>query len=240
VHFHWAEGTRGLDGLPADHPAEFDKLYFDALDIDYQALDAAQESAIRTLRLGTIRVLTPAGTDVMFRAGIRKFNRQNGDASPARAKAAQMRVDREIELPAGAIRLAPIEDGVAGQIVLPEARFGGVTAKRVVLQLDNGRITRIAAAEGLEAVKEALAKGGDAAMRFREFALGFNPRLAVEPGSRIVPYYGYGAGVVRLSLGGNGELGGSVAGDFARWLFFTDASVHVDFRYVVKNGRLGM
>lgn len=238
LHFHWSEGTRRSDGLADRHTPQLDALYEDALDIDYPALDAAMVRTIQVLRLGTVRILTPAGTDFMFRIGERPFNKQNGDASPERARAARVRVDREIELPAGALRVAPIEESAAGQIVLPEARFGGTTAKKVVIQIDNGRITRVRAEQGLEAVEAELANGGEAAHRFREFALGFNPKLAVPPGSRLIPYYGYGAGVVRLSLGANDELGGNVRGDFVRWFFFTDATVHVDFRYLVRGGNL--
>jgi hypothetical protein len=236
IHFHWADGSRRPDGLPAPHPPEFDALYFKALDIDYRGLDAAHERAIALLRRGTVRIHTPAGTDLMFRIGMRPFNKQNGDASPERARAARVRVDRHIEFPAGALRIAPVEGTVAGHLVLPEARFGDTVAKRVVLQFDNGRLTAVRAEQGLEAVKAALAAGGDAAHSFREFALGFNPALAVRPGAPVVPYYGYGAGVVRVSLGDNEELGGEVRGGFVRWFFLTDATVHVDYHHVVKDG----
>jgi hypothetical protein len=174
----------------------------------------------------------------MFRIGMRPFNKQNGDASAARARAARVRVDRHIELPGGALRVAPVEDTVAGNIVLPEARFGETVAKKVVIQIDNGRISGLKAEQGLEAVKAALQADGDAAQQFREFAVGFNPKLAVAPGSSLVPYYGYGAGVVRLSLGDNEELGGAVRGGFVRWFFLTDATVHVDYRYMLKDGKI--
>lgn len=238
LHFHWSEGTRRTDGLPAGHTAELDRLYEDALDIDYAALDAAQERAIRILRLGTVRIRTPAGTDFMFRIARRPFNKQNGDASPERARAARILVDRHIELPAGALRVAPVEESAFGQIVLPEARFGDTLARNVVILVDNGRVSGVRAQQGLEAVEAALDGGGEAAHRFREFALGFNPKLAVPPGSSLVPYYGYGAGVVRLGLGDNEELGGKVRGRFVRWFFLTDATVHVDFRYLVRDGKL--
>jgi hypothetical protein len=238
LHFHWSDGTRHPDGLPAPHTPDLDRLYEEALDIDYAALDAAQEHAIGILRLGTVRIRTPAGTDFMFRIARRPFNKQNGDASPERAQAARLRVDRHIELPAGALRVAPVEESAFGQIVLPEARFGNTVARNLVLLFDNGRLSGIRAQEGLEAVQATLDGGGEAARRFREFALGFNPRLAVPAGSPVVPYYGYGAGVVRLSLGDNEELGGKVRGRFVRWFFLTDATVHVDFRYLVRDGRL--
>ena len=52
------------------------------------------------------------------------------------------------------------------------------------------------------------------------------------------PYYGYGAGVVRLSLGDNSELGGAVGGGYVRWNFFTDLTVTVNGQVWVKDGRL--
>ncbi|HSB15532.1 MAG TPA: hypothetical protein VLE22_13830 [Bryobacteraceae bacterium] len=240
LHFHWSDGSRLRDGLPGEHPAEYDALYQDALDIDYEALRAVQDRAIRTLRLGTVRVSTPAGTDLMFRIAKRPFNKQDGDASGERAQAARVRVDRHIELPAGVIRVAPVEATVCGQFVIPEARFGDKIARKVVIQIDNGRVRSIKAAEGQEALNAELAKGGEAAMRFREFALGLNPKLIASPDKAVVPYYGYGAGVVRFSLGDNEELGGDVRGSFVRWFFLTDATVHVDYRYLVKGGKLVM
>ena len=49
---------------------------------------------------------------------------------------------------------------------------------------------------------------------------------------------GYGAGVVRLSLGDNSELGGRVTGGYVRWNFFTDATVRVGDVVWVQDGTL--
>jgi len=58
-----------------------------------------------------------------------------------------------------------------------------------------------------------------------------------------IPYYGYGAGVVRLSLGDNSELGGAIAAAagrpaYVRWNFFTDLTITVGNRTWVKDGTL--
>ena len=53
-----------------------------------------------------------------------------------------------------------------------------------------------------------------------------------------IPYYGYGAGVVRLSLGDNSELGGNVTGGYVRWNFFVDATVTVGRDVWVRDGKL--
>jgi hypothetical protein len=73
---------------------------------------------------------------------------------------------------------------------------------------------------------------------FREIGLGLNPRLAVPDRAPWIPYYGYGAGVVRLSLGDNTELGGTVGGNYVRWNFFTDLTVSVGNTVWVRDGKL--
>ena len=62
--------------------------------------------------------------------------------------------------------------------------------------------------------------------------------LAIPDADPWIPYYGYGAGVVRLSLGDNSELGGTVSGGYVRWNFFTDATVSVGGSVWVEDGQL--
>jgi hypothetical protein len=183
-------------------------------------------------------VTTPAGTDLRFRVGVRPFNKQDGDASAARARRGVVLIDREIELPAGAVRVAPLEDSVYGVVVFPPSQWSGRPVAGLRLRFEHGRVTGVEAATGAEAVSAELDAGGPAARAFREFALGFNPLLAVPERGPWIPYYGYGAGVVRLSLGDNSELGGAVRGAYVRWNFFTDATVAVGETTVVSAGRL--
>jgi aminopeptidase len=148
-------------------------------------------------------------------------------------------IDREIELPAGAIRVAPIEESVEGTIAFPPSIWGGTRVEGLVLAFAKGRVTEVRATTGREAVEQEIAAAGDAGRSFREFALGLNPRLAIPTSvPRWIPYYGYGAGVVRLSLGDNTELGGNVRGGYVRWNFFTDATVTVGSDVWVRDGRL--
>jgi hypothetical protein len=237
LHFHWVDGTRDVDGLPAPHRAAYDLVYLDALDIDYVAIAAAMDAAVTRLRANDVRVTTPAGTDVRFRIGDRPFNRQTGDASKANAGKGRIRIDRHTELPAGILRVAPIESSVNGVLVLPAARFGSVRAVNVRLMMRDGVVVESSATIGADAVKAFLASEPGAS-RFREFALGFNPKLTIPTGEQSLPYYGYGAGVVRMSLGDNSELGGSVRGGGVRWLFFADATVVAGGETLVEGGRL--
>jgi hypothetical protein len=239
VHFHWA-GAYDVNGTLLPTSAEFARFYQHALvETNYSALSSKQIAVETAMRGQVVRVTTPLGTDIRFRIGDRPVTRQDGDASAARAARARNLIDREVELPAGAIRVAPIEETVEGTIAFPPTMWGGVRVDGLVFTFARGQVTNFRARAGREAVERELNAGGTSARSFREFALGLNPLLAMPAGEpRWIPYYGYGAGVVRLSLGDNSELGGLVRGGYVRWNFFTDATVVVGSDTWVRDGKL--
>jgi hypothetical protein len=239
VHFHWA-GAYDIDGAFLPVTAAESRVYERALlGTDYDALAARQRALEAAMRTNIVRVTTPLGTDLSFRIGNRPVTKQDGDASAARATKARNLIDREVELPAGAIRVAPLEDTVEGTIAFPPGVWAGERVEGLVLTFARGRVTNVRATTGRDAVERELAQGGDAARQFREFALGLNPLLAIPASDRRwIPYYGYGSGVVRLSLGDNSELGGNVKGSYVRWNFFVDATVTAGTQTWVRDGRL--
>jgi hypothetical protein len=239
VHFHWA-GAYAMDGRTRDVTPPVSVLYQRALlETDYPALAAAQRRFEAAMRGGEVRVTTWQGTDIRFRIDDRPVTRQDGDASAARASSARNLVDREVELPAGAVRVAPIEESVEGRIVFPVSYWGQERVDVLSMLFSKGRLVRYEARRGSAAVERELRSAGEAGRRFREFALGMNPLLAIpDDVDRWIPYYGYGAGVVRLSLGDNSELGGNVRGPYFRWNFFTNATVTVGGEVWVRDGKL--
>lgn len=239
IHFHWA-GAFDLGGNELPITDSVSAMYQRALlETDYAALAERQRRFERAMRGRTVRVRTPLGTDITFEIGDRPVTKQDGDASARRAAQARNLIDREIELPAGAVRVAPIEQTVNGRIAFPPSTWHGTRVAGLVLTLREGRVVSFDAASGRDAVAAELARAGEAARGFREFALGFNPLLAIpDRAPRWIPYYGYGAGVVRLSLGDNTELGGAVRGGYVRWNFFTDATVTLGDEVWVRNGQL--
>lgn len=239
IHFHWA-GAYDLEGRPLRLTDRISQVYQRAIvETDYQWLAEVQRRFEQAMRGQVVRVTTPAGTDLRFEIRNRPVTRMDGDASAARAAQARNLVDREVELPAGAIRVAPLERSVRGTIVFPPSWWGGTRVEGLVLSFDRGRVTGFQAPTGRDAVAAELGPADGPGRAFREFALGFNPLLAV-PGDDPpwIPYYGYGAGVVRLSLGDNTELGGTVRGGYVRWNFFADATVTVGTQVWVKDGHL--
>jgi hypothetical protein len=230
VHFHWVENGSAYEipGQPLPPRHVIDALYQRALlQTDYQGLADRQRAFAEALRGGEVHLTSPSGTDLRFRAGSRPINLQDGDASRARAARGQVLIDKEIELPAGVVRVAPLEETVEGVVAFPASQWDGRPVEGLRLRFARGRVVDVTATTGREAVEAEMQRAGDAGRAFREFALGLNPLLAVPDRGPWIPYYGYGTGVVRLSLGDNSELGGSVGGGYVRWNFFTDVTVTV-------------
>jgi hypothetical protein len=243
IHFHWAwagaPSAYPVPGHPLPSREVIDATYQRAvLQSDCKAIGEAQRRFVAALRSGEVHVTTPAGTDLRFRVGDRPVNLQDGDASAARVRDARILIDREIEVPCGAIRVAPLEETVEGTLAFPPDPWDDRDVEGAVVRFAKGRIVEVRARSGQDAVEAELEKGGEGARFLRELALGFNPELAVPAGAPWIPYYGYGAGVVRLSLGDNSELGGKVAGGYTRWNLFTDATLTAGGQVWVRDGKL--
>ena len=241
VHFHWVEGSSAyaVPGSPLPLRFAIDTVYQRALlNTDYQALAARQREFLKAVGSGEVHISGHDGTDLRFRTDNRPVNLQDGDASRARAARGTVLIDKEIELPAGAIRVAPLEDSVEGVVHFPPSQWDGRPVLGLRLRFVRGRVAEVTATSGAEAVETEMKRAGESGRAFREFALGFNPLLAVPDREPWIPYYGYGAGVVRLSLGDNSELGGKVSGGYVRWNFFTNLTVTVGSRVWVRDGRM--
>ena len=241
IHFHWLEAGSAypIAGQPLPSRAQMDAAYQHALlRSDYQALAAVERRFADALRAGEIHITSPLGTDLRFRVGDRPANLQDGDASAARAAQGKVLVDHEIELPAGVVRVAPLEETVDGVLAFPPSQWDGRPVEGLKLRFARGRVVEITASSGRDAVDAEMRRAGDAGRMFREIGVGFNPLLSVPDREPWIPYYGYGAGVVRLSLGDNTELGGNVTGGYVRWNFFTDLTVTVGGTAWVRNGKM--
>ena len=232
LHFHWVQGLGQLAQAQVD---ELSRLYADALDIDYAALSMHQDRMIRQLRGRRLRITTPLGTDLHLRVTEQSWIHKN-DGRMDRARAAQARSvrDRQMELPAGALRFIPDADFAEGRLVVP--RWGG--GEDVQFEFRQGRIVSVMARTGQHRVLEAWTRETGDKDRVAELVIGMNPKLpAVGPGGRP-PYYGYGAGVLRVALGDNWESGGLNRSSMEAWFYITDATIVAGDTPLVKDGRL--
>ena len=236
THFHWV--------IDLNDPVEFgllSEMYEKALFIDYAALDSRQLELIATLLNSTVQITNPAGTDLTFTLKEAHFHRGNGQASKefissyARPGSAR---DREVELPAGAIRTVDISDA-QGRLVCSGETFLGRQVGTLIYIFENGRITSVESQHHNDYVQAVWGIQTGDKDRIGEFSLGVSPGLPNLPEyPESVPYFGYGDGVIRLSLGDNQESGGDVISSYHHWLFLTDATVKADGKTLIERGKL--
>jgi leucyl aminopeptidase (aminopeptidase T) len=194
-----------------------------------------------------VTITNPAGTDISFRMSSR-FYLNDGDASRAKAASAASARDREEEIPCGALRTIPDIDTVEGVIAFkksfgfPSAGYGLNVNKWFDQGLrfffEKGRVVRVET-DGDQAQLEAewSAQTGDKD-KLGEFVLGCNPLLKPVPGSGFQPYYGFGDGVMRLTIGENIESGGKNRSSLHRWLMLIDGTVKAGNETIVKDGKI--
>ncbi len=204
IHFHWLDNNSAfpLPGQPLPARSEIESVYQRALlETDYRAIASRQRELERAMRAGEVRITTPAGTDLRFRIGARVVNFQDGDASRRRTDQGVVLIDREIELPAGAIRVAPLEETVQGTIVFPPSQWSGRPVQGLKLGIVDGKVTSVEAAEGKEWAEremEAAGRSGAVVSRIRSRP---QPSARCAGGAAVDPvlrlWRGRGAAVAR-------------------------------------------
>lgn len=230
IHFHWFLPPDGSD------VALVDSLYVAAMAVPPAELEARMAAIDRAIRGKTVRITAPNGTNLSFRIPADAWvHRNTGDVSLAKVASARTIRDREEELPASVYRTTALTD-VEGRAV----GYASFDTRGPILDATfaGNRVSRLVSARGGEAlVASWQSRSGDKAVP-SEFVIGTNPALPAVLPSGFMPYYGYGAGIVRVSFGDNWESGGKnrVPGHLETLLFIPQATVVADGVVIVRNG----
>jgi len=230
IHFHWFLPPDGSD------VALIDSLYVAAMAVPPAELEARMAAIDRAIRGKTVRITAPNGTNLSFRIPADAWvHRNTGDVSLAKVASARTIRDREEELPASVYRTTALTD-VEGRAV----GYASFDTRGPILDaiFAGNRVSRLVSARGGEAlVASWQSRSGDKAVP-SEFVIGTNPALPAVLPSGFMPYYGYGAGIVRVSFGDNWESGGKnrVPGHLETLLFIPQATVVADGVVIVRNG----
>ena len=105
----------------------------------------------------------------------------------------------------------------------------------------DGKVIALESLRGADAQVESWRKASGAKDRPGEFVISTNPALAAVLKSGYMPYYGYGAGVVRLAIGDDWESGGpnrSSNGEFL--LFLPGATLTSATKTLINAGALSL
>ena len=233
IHFHWT--------LPAD-PAEATiaaAMYEKAIAVSPADLDRAEGAMERALKGKEVRLTSPGGTDLRFTIPPDAwFHRNTGSATKQKVAGARTTRDREEELPAGVLRTTGLRNAEG---VLVATTIEGTKSGTVRVTFRGGRVVSISG-EGPAGQRIAASYGTATGDKDKpgEFVVGFNPELLPILPSGFMPYYGYGAGIMRVAIGDNWESGGTnrAGNHWEQWLFVVDGTLTAGDRTLVRDGKL--
>lgn len=231
IHFHWfvPPDTALVDGI--------DAMYAKAIAVPPAELLARQSTLARALAGAKVRLTSPNGTALSFEvpAGAR-FHRNTGDASRAKVADARSVRDREEELPAGVVRTTELRHLEGTLVGYPTFDASGPVLRAT---FKGGQAVKLESLRGAEEIvtRWEQATGDKAAPA--ELVISTNPALERTLPGGFMPYYGYGAGIVRVTIGDNWESGGKNRSALGETLFFlSDATLEANGKALVRDGRL--
>ncbi len=231
IHFHWF--------LPPDagDVNRIEAMYAAAIAVPPDAILARITKLERAVRGAAVRITAPNGTDLTIDIPNDAWvHRNTGDASRAKVADARSVRDREEELPASVFRTTDIRN--ARGTIVGYNRFD-TRSPSLKVTFTGGKVTQFESVKGADAVvKRWQAATGDKTLP-GEFVIGTNPELAGILPSGFMPYYGYGAGIVRLAIGDNWESGGKNRSSTDEvLLFLPNATVVAGGVTIIKDGKL--
>ncbi len=194
-------GVRG-----ATLPGVTEDVMVAGLDADYDAIARHCAAVLdQVADAETVRVTTPAGTDLAVERGDRGWhedtgiNHEPGDFS---------------NLPAGEVYLSPASGD--GRVVVDGTMSGqGLVDEPVVFEVEDGQVTRIEDDALRQAVEAAAGTAGPAAYNLAELGIGTNVGVAELVGSVLLDEKA--AGTVHVAIGDDAGIGGDV-----------EAPIHLD------------
>jgi len=219
--------------------AVYEKSIMDGIYAD-PAVMTATGGKLRQMLSGAkqIRITSPAGTDFTFSlASGREVYIDDAVVTEERAKS-KLFAQRIAALPGGNVFFAPLETSASGKIIVPKARCRFAPMNNVSFDFKNGKLQNFKAANNAECFQERMNANTGPKDMFGAIWLGTNPSLkVVEDGNaNFRPYNA--AGMVYVGIGENRIYGGSNNSNFSYSFPITNATVAIDGKIVIKDGKL--
>ncbi|HET9581530.1 MAG TPA: aminopeptidase [Gemmatimonadota bacterium] len=224
----WRAGQFGLSR------EQLSDLFWSAVQVEPERLRSAGEAIRSRLENGsTVRITHPNGTDL--EVGIEGRTAYVSDGVIDETDLAQGPGGRSVWLPAGEVYVTPVPGTARGKVVVDRSFVEGQEVRDLTLEFQDGRLTSMTAASGLDRLKAMYDAADDGKAEFAVIDIGLNPSLATTEG-RIRSWTP--AGMVTVGIGGNTWAGGENAVNFGWAGHLAGATVTIDGEPVVEDGSL--
>jgi aminopeptidase len=214
--------------------ATYEKIMWDAMNEDYKKIAAQGEKLKKLLESSkTIKVTSTDGTNITFSVTGRPVLVRDGVTT--KADAAQKALNlRSAGIPDGRVTVTAMENSANGKVVVAKDLCDWEQITNVNFEIKKGKVQNMNAASGKPCIDKILAaRSGDKDM-FGGLTIGLNP--ALKPVEDFIPFNG--AGVVHLLIGENRLSGGKNSSTFSWNWPILNATVEIDGKVVVKDGKV--
>jgi leucyl aminopeptidase (aminopeptidase T) len=217
--------------------ATYKEMHWKAVNADYQQI-AERGNYLKSIFQGanTVKVTSTNGTNFSFKVGDRPIFVDDGVLTKQDAKSERF-LERIASLPGGAVFFAPIETSANGKVVVPRHRCRFQPLTGVAFDFKNGKLQNFKADKGADCFETTMAPYTGPKDTIGYVSIGLNPEWKVmeDPGD----FRPEGAaGMVTIGVGSNELYGGNNknTGDFS--FPIVHATIEVDGRVVIKDGKL--
>lgn len=176
-----------------------------------------------------VHITSRQGTDLSFRLGRRPVLIYDGILDAADVK----KGTNYISLPSGELTVAPLENSAEGRVVfdVPVASIGKLIVN-MRWRFRKGKLVEFKASRNLSAVKDFYDLAHGDKDRFGYFALGINPNARVGFLMNSIA-----EGAVTVGIGSNKEIGGKNESEYTLGGTMAKATLEVDGKEILRNGR---
>lgn len=237
----WKKTLRSaLIGFPTKEKAKMmglpytrlDKIFWDTMDVDFERLYRFNERLMKKVKNAKTVHIVGKKTDLTFSVKGREFLNDSGIV--AREKMGFM------NLPAGEIFVAPIEDSANGEIFfdLPCLYHYGKQVHGVWFKFRKGKVIEYKITKGKKNFEDIIKNASGAKTTIAELGIGTNYRAKPTGGMIIVDEKVYGT--IHIAIGSN-ELFGGKSESTIHWDFFKSmdrgSRVEIDGKVLMKDGK---
>ena len=206
------------------------KMLFAASSVDFNALSVKARRVSSLLRSGLVKITAPNGTELNLRLADREPY-----SDDCVVDSDDLEHGRNVaNIPGGNVLACPDESYAEGTVAFDRpVQFMGKWVGGVRLEFRNGALMDYHAGLNAGHLKANYEKAAGEKNRIAVVGVGVNPKARVGFLQDSIA-----SGVVTIGIGGNDDIGGANKTDFYFAGALTKATLTVDDRTIVKNGRL--
>ena len=211
------------------------KVMYGGIDADYSQLQSTGDELRKTIAAGKeLRITSPSGTDLKVGIAGRPVMVSDGIISPEEMKKGGAAMN--VWLPAGEVYVTPVAGTAEGVIVADHIFYEGKRIDGLKLEIKGGRMVSMNAKSGLESLRAYYDASGAGKDLVGVVDIGINPGIKVDEGAPVNIWSR--AGAVTVVIGNNSWAGGDNRVNFGLSPEVQKATLAVDGKELVKDGKL--